>query len=520
MARPGRSAAGLVLVAMTLANGMILVDQTAVPLTLPDIIKQFGVASQTVQWVLNASLLFLAGFLVLGGRLGDLFGRRRIFVLGAVLFTSASAVGGLAPVFPVLLVARAVQGFGGALMLPATVAIVSATYSSAQRGRALGTMGGVAAIAGALGPTIGGVLTSAVSWRLVLLVNVPIAVACVIATFTAVPPDPERADGVHVDLAGSLLLFVCIVGLVFGLTETQSEGAGSPVVLVSLLIAVASAGLFVVWERRAENPLMDVALLRRTPNYLGATLSQGLAGMAEMGLALLFPLLLILNLGLTPAVAGLALIPTTVPMVLLASPAGRWYDRSGGRPPLVTGFAILALSGVALALGTKSNSYLALLPGLLLFGTGLALILTVNDPVSLDSLPESEGGQASGVSATAEQAGGAVGIAALYALFHATYVSRLHYLIDTSSLKDLTNKQYEALRAAIVAAEQTGLNPHHFNRALTGYLQPAEKASDRGYAAAFLAVSVIAVIGVLVTARLVRKPSADPEIERVASVGD
>jgi hypothetical protein len=140
--------------------------------------------------------------------------------------------------------------------------------------------------------------------------------------------------------------------------------------------------------------------------------------------------------------------------------------------------------------------------------------------VSLDSLPESEGGQASGVSATAEQAGGAVGIAALYALFHATYVSRLHYLIDTSSLKDLTNKQYEALRAAIVAAEQTGLNPHHFNRALTGYLQPAEKASDRGYAAAFLAVSIIAVIGALVTARLVRKPSADPETERVASVGD
>jgi len=154
-ASPARSRQ-IVLVAMTVANAMILVDQTAVPLALPSIEKQFGVGTQVAQWVLSASLLSLSGLLILGGRLGDLLGRRRVFVTGLIGFTAASAVGGLAPIFPLLLVARVVQGMGGALMLPGTVAIVNRTFPTAERGKALGAMGGAAAVAGALGPTIGG----------------------------------------------------------------------------------------------------------------------------------------------------------------------------------------------------------------------------------------------------------------------------------------------------------------------------------------------------------------------------
>ena len=496
----------IVLVAMIVANAMILVDQTAVPLALPSIMKQFGIGTEVAQWVLNASLLALAGFLILGGRLGDLLGRRRVFLVGTVTFAAASAVGGLSPVFPALLVARVFQGLGGALMLPGSVAIVNGTFPSSERGKALGTMGGAAAVAGALGPTIGGVLTSALSWRFVLLVNVPLAVICVIATHRSVPPDGERRDEVHLDLLGAGFLFVAIVGLVFGLTETQAESFVSVEVAGSLGIAVISAALFVRRELRVSNPLMDLRLLRGTGNYLGSTVSQGLAGMAEMGLGLLFPLLLILNLGMSPALAGLALIPTTVPMVLFSNFAGRWYDRSGGRPPLVIGFGVLALSGVALYVGVSMHDYLGLLPGLLIYGTGLALVLTVNDPVALDSVIEGQSGEASGVSATAEQAGGAVGIALLYSLFHAVYVSRLHQLINSGPLKDLNTKQYEELRSALQAAEQTGLNSHHFDQSLVQYLQPAYKAADRGYSAAFLAVTAISLIGMLATARLVRRP--------------
>jgi EmrB/QacA subfamily drug resistance transporter len=493
----------LLLAAMTLANAMILVDQTAVPLALPDVMKQFEVGSQSIQWVLNASLLPLAGLLVLGGRLGDLVGRRRVFVLGAILFGCASAAGGLASTFRVLLAARVVQGMGGALMLPATVAIVSAAFI--ERGRALGTMGGVAAVAAALGPTIGGGLTSALSWRAVLLVNVPLLVVTVVCALRSVPRD-RPADRVPVDMTGALLLCLALVGFVFGLAQMQVWGLTSPVIIASLATCVAAGVLFVLRERRARAPLMSLGLLRRHRNYLAAAISQAVGGMAEMGLGLIFPLLLILNLQMPPALAGLALIPTTVPMVLVAPLAGRWYDRSGGRVPLVAGFGCLALAGVLLAAGVNTNAYLYILPGLLVYGVGLAIVLTVNDPVSLDSVPESDHGQASGVAATAEQGGAAVGVAVLYALFHNVYLQQLGAQIATQRLPTLDPLSARTLKDALQAAEQTGLNPRTFNSSVAEYLSAARTASDHGYAAAFLAAAVLAVAGLVAAAWLVRKP--------------
>jgi EmrB/QacA subfamily drug resistance transporter len=515
-AAAGGSRARVVLWSMTLANAMILVDQTAVPLALPNIIKTFAVSAQQVQWVLNASLLPLAGLLVLGGRLGDVFGRRRVFITGSVVFTGASAAGGLAPLFGVLLACRVLQGAGGALMLPNTVAIVSAAFPARERGRALGLMGGAAAVAGALGPTIGGALTAALSWRAVLLVNVPLAVLAVAGTLRAVPPDAAVEHRPHIDLAGTVLLSTALIGLVFGLSQSQAWGWASPGVVIPLIISVAAGAAFLLAERAAASPLMSLPLLRRHPNYLGSTISQFVAGMAEMGLALLFPLLLILNLGMSPALAGLALIPTTLPMVFVAPLAGRWYDGAGGRPPLVTGFAVLLVSGLLLAWGVHANAYLPVLPGLLLYGIGLALILTVNDPVSLDTVPEVDHGQASGVSATAEQFGGAVGIAGLYLIFHATYVNQLHSKIDRSSLPNLTLHQYQQLKNAIVAAESTGLRPDSVSRVLLPYLMPARSASEDGYSVAFIAVSVLCLLALILMIQLIRKPPSQPEHDEAA----
>ena len=505
----GTATARLVLVAMTLANSMILVDQTAVPLALPAIMKDFGVQSQAVQWVLNGSLLPLAGLLVFGGRLGDLLGRRRIFLLGLAVFAGASAIGGMAPSFPLLLLARVAQGAGGALMLPGSVALLSAAFPPEKRGSALGTMGGAAAVAGALGPTIGGVLATA-SWRAVLLVNVPLAVVCFYLTLRAVPADGPRRDRQHIDLSGTVLLCVTLAGLVFGLSQTQGDDVAPWQVLGPVAVAVAAGVAFAARERRAHNPLMSLSMLRTRRNYLGATMSQGLAGMAEMGLGVIFPLMLILNLGMSPALAGLALAPATLPMIVLAPLAGRWYDRVGGRPPLMVGFGVLAAAGPVLAWGALTESYPAILPGLLLYGVGLALVLTVNDPVSLDSIPAADKGQASGVAATAEQGGGAIGIALLYAVFHATYVGQLHQRVNQGPLADLTNPQYAALRDDLEAAEQTGLHPSQFDPAFEAYLIPAREASSIGYAAAFLATTAIALVGLVVSAWLVRRPP-DPD---------
>ena len=501
-----------VLVAMTLANAMILVDQTAIPLALPDIIQTFHVSTNAAQWVINASLLPLAGLLVLGGRLGDVLGRRKVFLTGAVMFGGASAVGGLAPAYAILIAARVVQGTGGALMLPATVAILSAAYKPSERGKALGTMGGTAAVAGALGPTIGGVLTSVFSWRAVLLVCVPLLLTTVYLTLRFVPEEAAVGTFADVDVAGAVLLCIALVALVFGLSQTQSWGVGSLKVWALVGLAVLAFALFVIRERTASNPLMDFGLLRRHPNYLGASISQGLAGMAEMGLGVLLPLVLILNLGMAPAKAGLALIPTTVPMVLVAPLVGRWYDRAGGRPPLIVGFATLALSGLLLAIGVNQNGYLPLLPGLVVFGIGLAIVLTVNDPVTLDTIDAGNHGQASGVSATAEQGGGAIGIALLYAVFHYTYIDRLTDRIHQDpSLAELTAASSHALKSAIIAAEATGLDPASFPSALRQYLKVARDASDWGNTVAFLLVAAFGIVGLVTSAVLVRKAGAQPE---------
>ena len=222
-----------------------------------------------------------------------------------------------------------------------------------------------------------------------------------------------------------------------GARSLQAAGWSSPSVLLSLGVAVLAAVAFALHERRTEDPLVNFGLLRHR-NYLGASVSQLLGGMAEIGLGVIFPLLLILNLTMDPALAGLALIPTTLPMIAVAPLAGRWYDRVGGRPPLVCGYCILALSGVLLAVGVGSDRYIDLLPGLVAYGLGLAFVLTVNDPVTLDTIPHRDHGQASGVSATAEQFGGALGIAVLYSIFHATHLDQLVERIDRSSLPNLT----------------------------------------------------------------------------------
>ncbi|MFE0751108.1 MFS transporter [Gordonia sp. NPDC058843] len=501
---------GLVIIAMTIGNAVILVSQTAVPLSLPAIMDEFGVGSSSVQWVLTASLLPLAGLMVLGGRLGDLYGLRRVFCAGSIVFAIASLAAGLAPTFEFLVAARVVQGAGGALLLPTSVAIVSAVAGEKDAGRALGTLGGAAAVAGALGPIIGGALTGMFGWRFVMLVNLPLAALSMVIALLVVPSDPRRADRERVDVIGAVLLSVTLIGVVFGIGQSQVWGWTSPGVWLPLVAAVISATAFVAVERRVAVPLMDLRLLTRHRNYAGATISQGLGGMIEMGLGVIFPLLLILNLGMDPATAGLALLPTTLPMVIVAPLAGRWYDKVGGRLPLMTGFGVLGLAGVALMLAVPTHEFVPLIPGLTLYGIGLAIVLTVNDPVSLDSVPTQHHGQVSGVSATAEQFGGALGIAAFYLVFHTTYVHELHERIDSSDLPNLTTAQYEKLRADIEAAEQTGLRSDHFDPEFTDYLRSTLDAATSAHVLTFGMTVVVAVLGVVASALLVRRAVDNP----------
>ncbi len=246
---------------MTLSASMILVDQTAVPLATADAIADLGGAVAEGQWILTANILPLAALMVLGGRLGDLLGLRRVFLTGAFIFMFATAAAGGAQDMPMMIAARAVQGVGAALMMPTAVAITSAVYPKERRGTALGILAGGSAFFAALGPVLGGLLTT-IDWRLVFLINVPLAIVTIVLTLSATPPlRPEGDERPRIDYAGTAVFGLAIVALVFGLSQGQSDGWGSPETVLPLLAAVMLLAAFVLIEMRVKAPLLEFRLV-------------------------------------------------------------------------------------------------------------------------------------------------------------------------------------------------------------------------------------------------------------------
>jgi len=494
------------LAAMTIAASMILVDQTAVPLATPRAVNDLHGSLDDSQWILTGNILPLAAFMVLGGRLGDLFGLRRTFLTGAVVFGVATTFAGLAQSMPWMIGARVAQGCGAALMMPTSVAIVSTVFPTARRGTALGVLAGGSATFAALGPVLGGVLTS-IDWRLVFGINVPLAALAAALTLTSTPdlrPDPDASR--HVDLPGALVFAFALGALVFGLSNGAVAGWGDVSVVVPLAVGVLALALFCVIELRTAEPLIDFALFRHL-NFLAANVSQVLAGMVELGLGFLLPYFMLLVIGIDPAVAGLALIPATIPIVLAGPLAGRAFDRIGGRAPLVAGYLVLAASGLALALGAGAESVAALVPGLLLQGLGLGIVLTINDPTGLTAVPEDAQGQAAGVINTSEQLGGALGIAVLLAIELSVYRDRLFGRLADQGIH-VTQGEVDQGKQFIFEAERVGLKRaaevERDSPVIRASLQDLIHAHVSGFSAAFLVSAVLGLAGAAVMLALVR----------------
>ncbi len=494
----------LTLAAMTLASSMILVDQTSVPLAAPHAINDLHASISDAQWLLTANILPLAALMVFGGRLGDLFGMRRVFLFGAVIFALATTAMGASQDIVWAIVARALQGAGAALMMPTALAIVSAVYPDESKGSALGILAGASAFFAALGPVLGGALT-AIDWRLVFLINVPLALIAIGLTLWATPrlePDPDASR--DLDLPGVVTFALAVATLVFGLSQGATEGWGSNAVIVPLILCVVLAGAFATIERRAANPMIDFKLFRHQ-NFLASNVSQVLAGMVELGLGYLTPFFLLLVVGVSPAAAGVALIPATLPIILAGPLAGKAFDRFGGRWPLVAGFLVLAASGIVLAVSVSSESAVALIPGLLLQGLGLGIVLTVNDPTGLTAVPAKDSGEAAGMINTSEQLGGALGIAILSAVELGVNFHTLDHKLAEQGVTHPTPEQVNRARELIVQAEQSGLK--HLPE--SGFLRIIEPDVIASHVAAFqttFAVSAgIALLGALFSLILVRK---------------
>jgi len=495
--------ARITLAAMTLSSSMILVDQTAVPLASPDAIQELGGGVSEGQWLMTANILPLAALMVFGGRLGDLFGLRRVFLWGAVTFAVATTLMGAAQDMPWAIAARALQGTGAALMMPTALAIVSAVFPEESKGSALGILAGASAFFAALGPVLGGALTS-IDWRLVFLVNVPLALLAIFLTLRATPrlePDPDAPR--DLDLPGVATFAAAIGALVFGLSQGATEGWGEPVTVIPIALGIALVPVFVFLERRAAHPMIEFRLFRHE-NFLASNLSQFLAGMIELGLGFLTPFFLLLVVGVSPAAAGVALIPATIPIILAGPLAGRAFDRFGGRWPLFVGYLCLAASGVVLALSVSEESATALIPGLLLQGLGLGIVLTVNDPTGLTAVPPEDSGEAAGMINTSEQLGGALGIAILTAV-----ELGINFRVFDEKLAEQgihpNQGQLDEGRDLIIQAEQSGL--HHVEGGkLLELITPDVTASHvAAFQVTFAASAGIALLGAIVCLVLVRK---------------
>ena len=362
-----------VLVATILGSSMAFIDGSVVNVALPSIQRELAAGIASMQWVVNAYLLFLGALVLVGGALGDRFGRRTIFVGGVAIFTAASVACGLAPDAGALIGARAAQGVGAALLVPSSLAIIGSVFDERQRGRAIGTWAGFGALTTAFGPVLGGWLVDAVSWRAIFFINVPLAVATVWLAMGAVPDSRALDARERLDWPGALLAVSGLAGITYGLTAAAAKGLSDPSVLTCLVGGAALLCGFVRVEARSRAPMMPPALFR-SRDFVGANLVTLLLYFALIGVLFFLPYALIRAHGYASAAAGAAFLPFSAIMGSLSRLAGRLADRFGPRPLLTGGPAIAALGFALLALSSAHASYwTAVLPGMAVLGLGMTI---------------------------------------------------------------------------------------------------------------------------------------------------
>jgi EmrB/QacA subfamily drug resistance transporter len=418
-AQGSRAPAWMVLTLVCLGQFMVVLDISVVNVALPSIQADLGFSNAGLQWVVNAYTLAFAGFLLLGGRAADIFGRRKMFIVGLTVFSAASLIGGFAQSKGMLVGARAVQGLGGAILAPATLTILTTSFAAGRdRARALGVWSAMAAAGGAAGAILGGLLTDLLSWRWILFINVPIGVAAVIAARAILVetrvPDSAKTK---LDIAGSVTVTAGLVSLVFGIVETEQHGWTSPWTLVPIAIAVVMFAAFVLIETRiASSPLMPFGLFKNR-SVRGANVVVMLLGAAMFSMWFFLSLYMQDVLGYSPLEAGVAFLPQTLMIVIGAQVAARLVPKIGPRPLLLIGGTLAAVGLAWYSMISPDGTYLGdlLFPGLLVT-LGLGLSFTPVTLAATTGVEPRDAGLASGLVNTTRQIGGSVGLAALATL--------------------------------------------------------------------------------------------------------
>ena len=409
-----RSAQGRwVVAAMVLGSSVAGIDSTVVAVALPTIGRDLHVGFQGLQWIVTSYTLTLASLILLAGSLSDRWGRRRVFLAGLGWFTVASVLCAAAPGIGWLIAARAVQGVGGALMTPASLAIIEATFQPGDRTHAIGTWAGFSGVSSAIAPFLGGSLLEVAGWRPIFLVNVPVAAAVAWATWRHVPESRDTSASGSVDWPGALAGVTALATITYAILVLPGGGVRSPEFAAAVVVALLSSAIFALTERRRSHPMVPPAIFRpaqfRAANGVTFVVNGALGGFAFV----FIPALEIIA-GYSPVVAGSALVPVTVVTLLLSGASGRLAQRIGPRPPLVAGCLLCTVASLlAVRIGPHASYWTAVLPVAVLFGLGLAALLPPLTASAMNSAPDSLAGLASGVNNAVARVAGLLWITAL-----------------------------------------------------------------------------------------------------------
>ncbi|HEV3404373.1 MAG TPA: MFS transporter [Gaiellaceae bacterium] len=403
------------LAAVSFGLFMIMLDNTVVNVALPAMQRALHIGVSELEWVVVGYALTFATFMLTGGKLADLYGRRLLFVCGLAIFTGASLACGLAGSANFLIGARVVQGVGAAIMNPATLGIITATFPPRQRGTAIGIWAGTSALALAIGPLVGGLLTEKANWSWIFFINVPVGVVGIAMAFWAIDETRDTSHEQRLDLPGLLTSAAGFFALTYGLIEANNYGWTSARILGLFAAAVLFLAVFVVLESRQRLPMLNLALFR-SRTFSGANLTMLLVTLAMFGIFFYNSLFIQNVLRYSPVQTGAIFLPMTVLIILIAPRAGKLTDAVGARWLMGGGLALVAASLVLFAQLDRGSNFWNILPGLLVGGTGMALTMTPATAAAMGSVPVDQAGVGSAVLNSSRQVGGSLGIAVMGAI--------------------------------------------------------------------------------------------------------
>ena len=419
---PGR----WVLAITVLGSGIAALDATVVNIALPTIGRDFHTGIAALQWVMTSYILTLAAFLLIGGSLGDRFGRRKVYLIGIVWFALASAACGFAPSVLVLIITRVLQGVGAALLTPGSLAILEASFTPDDRARAIGAWSGLSGVAIAAGPLIGGYLILAASWRWIFFINVPIAAVVVALGARHIPESRDPYMTGKLDYAGALAAVVFLSGITFAFIEAPTLGWASPTVLTMALLGVAGLAAFLAREHRAAAPMLPLSIFRER-QFAATSAVTFIVYAALTGATFLLPLVLQVVSGYSPLASGLALLPLTVIMLALSARSAQLASQIGPRLQLSAGPFIVGAGLAMLTFSTSGSSYVIhVLPAIVVFGLGLAITVAPLTATAMSSAPAQHAGIASAINNDLARFGGLLAVAVLPALAGITGSVYLH----------------------------------------------------------------------------------------------